>query len=144
MVTDQPRCLRCKTIVLNRLPSPSEITFFECPSCRRRYSLKPGKGLTFQWGHPISLVLYFVLFDRAPVGRAAEAAATLAGQRTAEELQTWIREIQLELDEPTQQVRHILDCPASEDDLREYIHQFVVELDRLLAEASPDSPQGRR
>ena len=61
------RCLRCKTVPLTEAgPSDPRIAFFECPSCRRQYALRPGKQLTFRWLHPISLALY-----AGPVRRVA-------------------------------------------------------------------------
>jgi len=131
------RCLRCKTVLLSEAGPPNpRIAFFECPSCQRRYALRPGKALTFRWLHPISLALYPVQFDESPSGRAAEVAALLIRDRPVAELRLSLREIRLELEEPTQQVRDILDCRASEGELREFL--------RLVAEGVEASLAGRR
>jgi hypothetical protein len=125
-------CLRCQTVKLNEVgPVTPEMTFFECPSCGRHYALKPGKRLTFRWMHPISLVLYVTQFDETPVGRAKEVAASFIKDRPAEQLALIAREIRLELEEPTQQVRDILDCPAPEAELREFLRLVVEEFESL-------------
>ena len=128
------RCLRCKTVpVAEARPPGPRIAFFECPRCRRQYALRPGKRLTFRWPHPISLPLYAVQFDESPAGRAAEAAASLVRHRPAEELASFAREIRLELDEPTQPVRDILDCRASEAELRAFLGAVAGEVEAILA-----------
>jgi len=135
---NEPRCLRCKTVTLVELePLDPRITFFECPDCRRHYALKPGKQLTFRWRHPISLALYGVIFDHAPTERVADAVASFLEQRPAEELEVFVREIKLELDEPTQQVRDILDCRASEQELRDFLWLFGDHLEQSLGALRP-------
>ncbi len=127
-------CLRCKTVPLTQAePSDPRIAFFECPSCRRQYALRPGKQLTFRWLHPISLALYAVQFDSSLCGRAAEVAASLAQDRSEEQLTLFAREMRLELEEPTQQVRDILDCRASEDELRGFLQSVAEEVEVLLS-----------
>src|SRR5262245_21001217 len=128
-------CLRCKTVLLNELSPPPDarISFFECPSCRYHYQLKPGKQLTFRWLHPISLALYGVIFEESPGGRAAELAASIARDRSAEELEWIVREIRQELEAPTQAVRDILDCRASEETLRAFLDSIAGEMEALLA-----------
>jgi hypothetical protein len=113
--------------------SDARVTFFECPACQRQYTLRPGKGLTFRWLHPISLALYGVQFDESPSQRAAEAVELFAPGRPAEELERLVREIKLELREPTQQVRDILDSRATEGELREYLQLFADGVERWLA-----------
>ena len=131
-------CLRCKTVTLVELePLDPRITFFECPDCRRHYALQPGKQLTFRWLHPISLALYGVIFDLAPTERVADVVASFVEQRPAEELEVFVREIKLELDEPTQQVRDILDCRASEQELRDYLRLFCDRLEQSVPLANP-------
>ena len=131
-------CLRCKTVTLVELePLDPRITFFECPECRRHYALKPGKELTFRWLHPISLALYGVIFDDAPTERVADVVASFVAQRLAEELAVFVREIRFELDEPTQQVRDILDCRASEQELRDYLRLFCDHLEQSLGARRP-------
>jgi hypothetical protein len=124
-------CLRCKTVVLDILPSPEEITFYECGQCRRQFAHSPGKSLCFRWLHPISLVLYPVIFSTSPTAEAPRVAAMLAEQRTPEEFDRFLREIHLELDEPTQQIRDIFDCRASEDQLRRYLSTVVEFMEKI-------------
>jgi hypothetical protein len=129
-----PFCLRCRTVPLTVVgTTDSRLTFFECPACCRQYALRPGKGLTFRWPHPIGLTLYGVQFDESPSLRAAEAAASFARGRPAAELERLAREIELELREPTQRVRDILDCRAPEGELREYLRLFAEGIMRSLA-----------
>jgi hypothetical protein len=128
-------CLRCKTIALTELgPADLEIRVFECPSCQRHYALRPGKQLTFRWLHPISLPLYAVIFYPAPVSRAVSVATMFVRQMPPDQLQQMIDEIRLELADPTQQIQDILDCRASEQELRDYLRVFADNLERLLSE----------
>ena len=132
--TPDLHCLRCKTVRLaDAAPVAPQIAFFECPNCGRHYALKSGKQLTFRWLHPISLALYPVLFDESLSGRAAEVAAQLANGRTTKEIEMFRREILLELEEPTQQVRDILDNRASEVELREFLASVAEQIGSLLA-----------
>src|SRR6266436_316745 len=131
-------CLRCKTEALSQLPSTPDIAFFECPACRRQYALEPGKQLTFRWLHPISLPLYGVMFDDMPTERAEAEAKLFVKQKPASYLRTMIEEIRLELRDPTQQVRDIVDCRASEEKVREFLRLFADNVDRLMANEEPD------
>jgi len=131
-------CLRCKTEVLSQLPSSPNIAFYECPACHRHYALVPGKQLTFRWLHPISLPLYGVQFDDIPAERAETEAKMLVEQRPPAYLRLMVEEIRLELRDPTQQVRDILDCRASEEKLREFLRLFADHVDQLIADKQPD------
>lgn len=134
--TSHIQCLRCKTVPLTVLEaSDSQIAFFECPDCRRHYALQPGKQLTFRWLHPISLALYAVQFDESPAGREEEVARSLIRGRPAEHLELIVREIRLELHEPTQQVRDILDCRASESELRTFLRSVADNIAATLPES---------
>ncbi len=127
-------CLRCRTVVLEQAGrSPAEGRFFECPACRRPYALHAGGRLTFRWLHPIALMLYPVMFEAEPATRAASVAARAGKEQTPEQLQETAREIRLELAEPTQQVRDILDCRASEEQLRGYLRALADHLERALS-----------
>jgi hypothetical protein len=129
------RCLRCKTVPLTTLePCRPQISFFECPSCGRQYALQPGRELTFKWLHPISLALYPVIFDLAPAARATAVAAWDVERRPREQIEAFVSEIRLELVEPTQQVRDILGCRTSEQELRDYLGLYVEHIERLLAD----------
>lgn len=119
-------CLRCKTVELIALDSPGNISFFECPNCHRNYARKKGKGLTFRWLHPISLFLYPVIFKANPMQFFEQIApsfkaTTPTTPEAVERIRFTVREITLELEDPTQQVRDILGCCASEEDLRKYL-----------------------
>jgi hypothetical protein len=131
-------------------PKESGIRFFKCPTCHRQYARKPGQGLTFRWLHPISLALYSVIFDEQPTKTWAEkvrisvneppAAAgeqpSRSGDEPAvpavEELELWMNEIRLELRYPTQRVRDILGCRATEEELREYLRLYADDLERTI------------
>ena len=121
-------CLRCKTVPLQDLPSPEGIRFFECPQCQRHYAKKPGGSLTFRWLHPITVALYGVIFDRNPVPRAGEVAASLAGE-PAEWRAALLREIVLELADPTQDLAHTLDLAAPDAVLRDFLRELASRLE---------------
>jgi hypothetical protein len=127
----RPRCLRCKTQVLAPLESPESIAFFECPGCHRQYARKADGALVFRWRHPITLLLYPVIFDERPMERCASVAATFERDQSKEMIQAAIDEVRLELDEPRQPLRETLDCRATEEELRAFLH-CVAE--RLKAE----------
>ncbi|HEX3462467.1 MAG TPA: hypothetical protein VHS78_00255 [Candidatus Elarobacter sp.] len=127
-----PLCLRCKTVALVPLDSPEQIAFFECPVCRRQFARAAGKALCFRWMHPISLALYPVIFAPDPVAQCERVAATLAEQSSPERRSLIVREITLELEDPTQQVRDIVGCHASEEDLRAYLRCVAERLRELV------------
>jgi len=133
-------CLRCPGVELVPSgPFRPEIEFFDCPACQRRYALKPGRSLTFRWLHPISLLLYGILFDVNLVGRARallQAAEQLPNQPNA--TRRMIDEIELELTQPTQQVRDILDNPQTEEQCRQFLREFVAKVRTALREDKRD------
>ncbi len=109
------------------------MTFFVCPQCSRRYALRSGGNLTFRWGHPISLALYPVIFTEAPAKvDPARIDAQLADYSDAH-LAAAVAEIRLELAQPTQAVREILECVAPEAQLRAYLEVFCDRADQLRA-----------
>ena len=122
-----PHCLRCKTEELVHHDSPPGASFFECPKCHRSFTRSSDGALVFRWRHPITLLLYFVIFDPHPVERCERVVSAFVEGRSSETIQIAIQEIRLELNEPTQQVRDTVDCCASEQDLRAYLH-CVAEL----------------
>lgn len=128
-------CLRCASVKLLMLPESSqEMTFYHCPQCHRQFARRPGQALTERWLGALSLVLYSVIFSPKPQTEVNRIVAILRAQQNAESL-VWIeREIRLELASPTQNVRDILDLPASEQDLREFL---ALMADRLNEEATP-------
>jgi hypothetical protein len=128
------RCLRCKTEPLSVVAQiDPRIAFFECPNCRRQYAKLPDKELTFRWLHPISMALYGVQFDESPIGREAEVTDHFIQTRPTKGLEWFAQEIRLELERPTQQVRDIIDCRASEDVLRVFLWSVVKRIESHLA-----------
>jgi hypothetical protein len=115
------RCLRCKTAELLPLDSPRGIGFFECPSCHRQFAQGDDRSLHFRWGHPITLLLYAVIFDEHPGERCESIANALIKAQSAEYLQLTLQEIRLELDDPTQQLRDTVNCTAPEPELRAFL-----------------------
>jgi hypothetical protein len=110
-----------------RLPeSTKKITFFECPSCYRHYAKLPRHSLTYRWLHPVSIVLYAILFEREPLSKAPFVAEELMRRRSRDESLEMIEEIELELQSPTQNVREILDNPQSEEECREFLQAVVT------------------
>jgi hypothetical protein len=133
---DEHRCLRCQTVPLSELESPGAgVQYFECPRCHRQYAQRPGKGLTFRWLHPISLVLYLLLFRPRPRVISEDILQFVTG-RPPGFLKAMVEEIRLELDNPTQQVRDILDMDATEGELRDYLRAFVTEAEGTLKSIS--------
>jgi hypothetical protein len=116
-----PRCLRCKTVELIPLDSPSDIAFFECPGCHRQFARDEKGSLHFRWGHPITLLLYAVIFDEHPAEHCESAANTFIKTQSADYLQLAVQEIRLELNDPTQQLRDTVKCSASEPELRAFL-----------------------
>jgi hypothetical protein len=141
MKDSRAMCLRCVGVqlVLSE-PLGPEIEFFDCPVCRRSYARKPGRSLTFRWLHPISLVLYDKLIDANPRGRArALPDATPQPSHQPERARRIIEEIELELSQPTQQVRDILGNPQTEEQCREFLREFVAKMRAGLKEEDTDS-----
>ena len=129
-------CLRCTEVELvssGRLVP--DIEFFDCPGCQRRYARETGRSLTFRWLHPISLVLYTILFDvnlDGPARSLLEAAQQPPNQ--PEEARRMIGEIELELAQPTQQVRDILDNPQTEEQCRQFLREYVARVRTALGD----------
>jgi hypothetical protein len=122
-------CLRCKTVELNDLPDsrPEEIRFLECPACSRSFAKRAGKSLTFRWLHPIPVALYPVLFDRDPVARVGFVAEQLRGDHP-EWRDAMIREIELELADPSHDLADSLDLVAPDALLRDYLRALAARL----------------
>jgi hypothetical protein len=122
-------CLICKTFVLSILPdSNEEITFYECRQCHRQFSKSDGRALCYRWLHPISLLLYGVIFESQPQKAANRIAENFQNGKTIEDLMFIIQEVKRELDDPTQNVRDILDLHQSEVDLREFLQLTITYL----------------
>jgi len=118
-------CLRCDHVVLIGVESAAGgVQFFMCPRCARNYALLPGKSLTYRWGHPISLALYPMIFNRAPADVSPARIDALLAKTDFRDLAAALVEIRLELASPTQEVKDILDCVAPEAELRKYLELF--------------------
>ena len=126
--------LRCKKVRLDVLESDAEIAFFACARCGRQYARKAGRELVFRWGNPLSLALYGVIYEADAPPHAARIADQLARDRDAAALDRFIREIELELADPTQAVTEILPMavPKSEENLRQFLRLVAVQLRRRL------------
>lgn len=118
---DCPRC----GCALTPAESPASISFYECPRCGRRYARSEGESLHERWVGPLSLVLYGVIFEQRPQDAAVHIAQALADDPRRDVI---VAEIRLELREPSQSVREILDLRASEADLREFLALVADEL----------------
>jgi len=125
-------CLRCKTVPLHDLPSPEGIRFLGCPQCLRHYAKKPDRPMTFRWPHPITVALYGVIFDRNPVPRAGQVAESLASE-PAEWRAALLREIVLELADPTQDLADTLDLAAPDAVLRDFLRELATRLETASA-----------
>lgn len=125
-----PTCLRCAGTELRAMPSPIEVTFFECPKCARQFVRHDAGPLTERWLGPLSLVLYGVIFEVHPRKEAVRIAAMLRSQKEAAHCDLIAKEIRAELAAPTQPVREILPgMRASENDLREFLQGVADALD---------------
>lgn len=124
------KCLRCNDATLNLLPSPLSIRFFECPECKRHYSLKENGLLTFRWPHPIGVALYGIQFKSAPLEHIDNTVEELLISFSQEQMPTFIKEMKLELEHPTQHIRDIVDCVASEELCREFLSEVVTRLEK--------------
>lgn len=119
-------CLRCDGVELAASPDSAEdVAFYECPRCRRRFAQRPGRGLCERWPGPLGLVLYGVIFERHPPDASARVAARLLSQKPREEIRWMLAEVERELDEPTQEVRDILETGQKEEDVRAFLGGVV-------------------
>jgi hypothetical protein len=122
-------CLICKTIELDSLPASTEdITFYECRQCSRHYSKSAGRALSYRWLHPISLLLYGVIFEPRPQSAARHIAENFRNGKKEEDLKFIIQEVKMELEHPTRNVRDILSMNQSEKDLREFLQLTISYL----------------
>lgn len=123
-------------------------SFYVCRGCARRFRLTSAGGFVERWGGPLSLVLYPVIFSKNPQEQARQIGESLCGSTREGERSIFRRfslehlkliqlEIANELQNPTQGVKQILDCRASEADLRKYLTAVAV----ILAEHINDQRQ---
>jgi hypothetical protein len=127
-------CLRCKTTEL--VGSPRGSSFFECPKCHRGFIRETDGTLRFCWPHPISLVLYPVIFEADPGQHCERIADLFVKEKSGEQIDLLIQEIKLELEDPTQQIRDILTARASEEDLRNYLRCVADRLEKTRSHNS--------
>ena len=88
--------------------------------------------MTFRWLHPITVALYGVIFDRNPVLRAGQVAESLASE-PAEWRAALLREIVLELADPTQDLADTLDLAAPDAVLRDFLRELATRLETASA-----------
>jgi hypothetical protein len=133
-------CLRCDNVALEPREAAPSLEFFQCPNCKRSYARAQGQELTERWMGPLSLVLYGVLFEQHPAGKAEEIARQFLDQRSPADLRLIVQGIRDELARPTQKVRDILPGMAgSEAELREFLRRFadtvepgIIDAERIL------------
>jgi hypothetical protein len=127
MMTGVSTCLRCPG-ELRMTERAGAVAFLECPACGRRYAREDGGPLTERWMGPLSLALYGVIFtDRPQDPECVHRQARSMGHLDVGAL---VREIRLELAEPTQPVAAVLPgMRATESDLREYLRLLADELE---------------
>jgi hypothetical protein len=82
------------------------------------------------------LVLYPLLFGPHPAVTPEDIARRFVASRPPGFLRYMVEEIRLELDDPTQQVRDILDAEAAEGELRDYLRAFVAGAEETLKTTS--------
>jgi hypothetical protein len=128
---DQLYCPRCRGPLQRLEPLDNEVAFFECLECGRQYALQHGKGLTYRWLHPISLALYGFELPIEPQ-KVSRAASSLLKGRPSDQVAALVKEIKLELKDPTQQVREILDSRATEAELREFLALVCESVESTL------------
>lgn len=122
--------------------------FHTCVHCARRYRLTSAGTFVERWGGAISVVLYPVIFAQKPQERAADIGnslcrSALEGEKSifrrmsSDQLKMIQSEISDELESPTQAVKEILRCHASEGDLREYLAAVAKILRNFLDDQQP-------
>jgi hypothetical protein len=127
-------CLRCQTVVLMVLPeSNAQMTFYACPSCHRHFAQQPGRALHDRWLSPLSLVLYSVQFETDPQVHAHRVAQAFLRDRSRETIAAMIVAIAQELQQPTQDVRDILEMPQDEEALRTFLRLVVNDWKTVLS-----------
>ena len=133
-----PQCPRCPETELTLAPQRSEdVSFLECPSCRRQYQLRSKTLLTERWMGPLSLLLYPIALSSDPLGDVERAVRHLVDVEgwPKSKLQWALSEAELELQSPSQKVSKILDLFAdpTEDEVREYLQRLVRRLGERLS-----------
>jgi hypothetical protein len=84
-------------------------------------------------------LLYPILFDVNLVGRArAMLQAAQQPPNQPEPARRMIEEIEVELTQPTQQVRDILDNPQTEEQCRQFLREYVANVRSALGDDDGD------
>lgn len=119
-----PSCYRCQSPLLETTPGGvTDIQFFSCESCYSQYAQKPGEDLHDRWLMPLTLPLYFVIYDKEPSEKVDYVAQELL-RKKPEYLATLIEHIQDELDTPKQKLSQI----------HSYVHPDEAKLRVFLAQ----------
>lgn len=127
-----PLCFRCKNTELCMAEQLEDCTFFDCKECRRKYCQQNGLGLCDAWPSPLGIALYSMIFERDPVEKAPSHADYLFRAQTSELVRSIIIDIDHELATPAQRVRDIVNCNASETDLRQFLEILSARLKELV------------
>lgn len=130
--TMPPHCLRCRTAELTLISSTKGVAFFGCSKCHREFTRGANGKLCFRWGHPITLLLYYVIFEDRPLEQCERVASEFVKGQSWEVIEHAIQEIRLELNDPTQQVRDTLQCCASEENLRAYLKCVADRMEVII------------
>lgn len=121
-------CFRCNSSELKLFLEKEENSIFECQNCQRRYCRKGSLALYDAWPCPIGIALYPVIFEENPTCKALQNAELFMAEQSSTNLELIIEDIEQELSVPRQQVRNILDCVASEAELRNYLKHLSEHL----------------
>jgi len=125
------KCPRCGGPLVMDSDSDATMTFYNCPSCPWHFAQKPGQGLHDRWLSPLSIALYSQIFEKHPDQTAEENAKALLSQRP-DLIAEILREIDRELESPTQKVSEIFNfLYPNEDNLRIHLKSLAVALRRI-------------
>lgn len=127
----RPKCLRCREMELvQSSDSQTEVEFFGCPACHRRYSKPVGGSLSYRWPNPIGIALYGFLFrSGSEAVHLAMAMQALAEDASVEQVALALCEIELELQDPTQELSSMLPGSGrSEVECRAFLCSVVEQL----------------
>ena len=123
-------CPSCGEPLVQSADSTADVTFFECKSCGRRYLTRASQGLVFRWPHPIGVALYSFAFRSRPQSHhLSTAIRSLTEGQSQEQVAAAVREIERELEQPTQQVHQMLPgSQRSEVECREFLQVVLQQL----------------
>lgn len=110
-----PACTRCPDRLLDPEDRATEISFWACSSCGRRFTRHEDGELTERWLGPLSLALYGVMFSSDPVAEVDRVAGQISASTEM------LDEIALELAHPSQNVSRIHRMVADEAAVRAFL-----------------------